>query len=92
MTAMGKAELPGKSGSGIKAMLDQSPSCGAATPASPAGVVNAVAFLAGPERQYMTGSDIRADGSGVPILRWLLMQDSVEKPGSRRMVVVVRLR
>ncbi|KAI5366032.1 putative short-chain dehydrogenase/reductase SDR, NAD(P)-binding domain superfamily [Septoria linicola] len=76
MTKMGHQKLEGEMASGIKAMIGASPLKRAATPAD---VANTIAFLAGQESSYITGSDLKVDGGSVASTRWLLYSDGLPR-------------
>jgi NAD(P)-dependent dehydrogenase (short-subunit alcohol dehydrogenase family) len=58
-TAMTTAEADSVYGEHLRKMLDE---CGAGRAATPAEVADVVAFLAGPESRYVTGTDLVVDG------------------------------
>ncbi|MCF1593490.1 SDR family oxidoreductase [Streptomyces muensis] len=58
-TAMAKAEADGESGEHMLKMID---ACGAGRPGTPGEIADAVAFLTGPQAQYITGTDLLVDG------------------------------
>jgi NAD(P)-dependent dehydrogenase (short-subunit alcohol dehydrogenase family) len=66
-TPMGVQELQGPMGAHIQGMIDRSGARRVGTPDDIAGVV---AFLAGPESSFITGTDIRVDGGAVAASRW----------------------
>ncbi|USW54244.1 Putative short-chain dehydrogenase/reductase SDR, NAD(P)-binding domain superfamily [Septoria linicola] len=76
MTKMGHQELEGEMASGIEAVIGASPLKRAATPAD---VANTIAFLAGQESSYITGSDLKVDGGSVASTRWLLYSDGLPR-------------
>ncbi|GIZ43666.1 hypothetical protein CKM354_000688300 [Cercospora kikuchii] len=74
MTKMGRAECEGENGEGMKAMMESSPIKRAATPYD---VANAIAFLAGSDSSYITGSDLKIDGGVVSSMRWEVLNDGL---------------
>jgi NAD(P)-dependent dehydrogenase (short-subunit alcohol dehydrogenase family) len=64
---MGRAELAGPLGTMIAEGVAQSPAGRAGTPEDVAAVV---AFLAGPEASFITGSDILLDGGRLAVDHW----------------------
>lgn len=58
-TDMAKAESGSVYGEHLRKMLD---ACGAGRAATPAEIADVVAFLAGPQAQYVTGTDLVVDG------------------------------
>lgn len=65
-TDMAKAEAGSVYGEHLRKMLD---GCGAGRPAAPAEIADVVAFLAGPQAQYVTGTDLVVDGGQSAWLR-----------------------
>lgn len=66
-TALGRQELQGATGANALAMVEHSATRRMGTPDDIAGVV---AFLAGPESSFITGTDILVDGGAVSARRW----------------------
>jgi NAD(P)-dependent dehydrogenase (short-subunit alcohol dehydrogenase family) len=67
LTPMGRAELQGPAGALIRSMIDLS---GARRTGTADDVAAAVAFLAGPQAAFITGTDILLDGGTVAAQRW----------------------
>jgi NAD(P)-dependent dehydrogenase (short-subunit alcohol dehydrogenase family) len=61
-TPMGRQELDGDHGAGMRAMVGAS---GTGRVGTPADIVNATAFLLGPESSFITGTDLLVDGGVV---------------------------
>ncbi|BBH69320.1 short-chain dehydrogenase/reductas [Actinoplanes sp. OR16] len=66
-TPMARAEQQSASGDHMMAMLE---ACGAGRTGTPAEVAEAVAFLAGPDARYITGTDLLLDGGQAAWIRW----------------------
>ncbi|MEV6348297.1 SDR family oxidoreductase [Actinoplanes sp. NPDC051851] len=66
-TAMAKSEAESASGEHMMAMLD---ACGAGRTGTPQEIADVVAFLTGPESQYITGTDVLIDGGQAAWIRW----------------------
>jgi NAD(P)-dependent dehydrogenase (short-subunit alcohol dehydrogenase family) len=61
-TPMGREELEGKNGDGIRAMLRVA---GVKRPGTPEEIADAAVFLLGDESSYITGTDIVIDGGAI---------------------------
>jgi NAD(P)-dependent dehydrogenase (short-subunit alcohol dehydrogenase family) len=66
-TPMSKAEGESASGDHMRAMLD---ACGIGRQGTPGEIAEAVAFLAGPDSRYVTGTDLLVDGGQAAWIRW----------------------
>ncbi|MFE9442335.1 SDR family oxidoreductase [Streptomyces sp. NPDC006602] len=66
-TAMTTAEADSVYGEHLRKMLD---ACGAGRAATPAEIADVVAFLAGPDARYVTGTDLVVDGGQSAWARW----------------------
>ncbi len=65
-TPMGREELAGESGVGMRAMIEGS---GTGRIGTPSDFAAAVAFLVGPEASFITGTDLLVDGGTVAAVR-----------------------
>ncbi|WP_280369984.1 SDR family oxidoreductase [Nocardia wallacei] len=65
-TAMGRQELAGESGAGMRAMVAAS---GTQRLGTAADIANAAAFLLGPDAPFITGTDVLVDGGAVAAAR-----------------------
>ncbi len=65
-TPMGREELAGESGAGMRAMIDAS---GTGRAGTPADIAAATAFLLSPEASFITGTDLLVDGGVVAAVR-----------------------
>lgn len=66
-TAMAKAEAESPHGAHMLRMLDD---CGAGRTGTPGEIADAVAFLTGPQSQFVTGTDLLVDGGQAAWVRW----------------------
>ncbi len=66
-TEMGQSEMAGENGGHIRSLIDGSASGRVGTPED---IAAAVAFLAGPESSYLTGTDLLVDGGVMAGLMW----------------------
>lgn len=64
---MGQSEMAGENGSHIRSLIEGS---AMGSPGTPEDIAAVVAFLAGPEASYLTGTDLLVDGGVLPALLW----------------------
>ncbi|KAK3362450.1 hypothetical protein B0T25DRAFT_524352 [Lasiosphaeria hispida] len=79
LTAMLREELEGSSGPTIKGMIAGSPIARGGTANE---IASAVAFLAGPDASFVTGSDLVVDGGFIAGAQDFKFADAGYKPGS----------
>lgn len=71
-TAMSKAEADSDSNGHMLRMLEE---CGAGRMGTPGEIADAVAFLAGPQSLYITGTDLLVDGGQAGWIHWHMKRE-----------------